>query len=308
MLKIIQNFIFFLLFFLFVGCASRPITWQERILKSQPTPLSLAYSEYGTQQSETLLFLHGFGENRQTWRFITPELSKKYHVVTVDFKGFGESPKLDDDAYSVYDQAEFIKAFIEKKNLNNVTVVGRSFGGGVALVLALIQEDNLMGDRIKNLILINSMSYQQRLPSMMETLNTPLIGYLGIHLLSSDKIAEEGYRFAFYNDSLIPKESVAYTSQCLTAPLAKYAYLQTVHQLIPDDIAMMEQRYREIDLPTLILWGREDVSIHVEMAYRLRRTLRNSRLKIFSKVGHMPQEERPDLVIKEIEKFMEERK
>jgi len=55
----------------------------------------------------------------------------------------------------------------------------------------------------------------------------------------------------------------------------------------------------------LILWGEEDVSIHVDMAKRLHKELPNSHLKIFEDTGHMPQEEKPKEVIEEIEKFME---
>ena len=306
MLKIILKLITLCFFLFFIGCSTKPITWKERILTNHQQKVTLAFDEYGDKNKPTLLFLHGFGENRKTWRFLVPKLSQKYHLLMVDFKGFGESPKLKDSDYSVYDQARFIKRFMEKKRLKNVTIVGRSFGGGVALILALMQNDKLLQTKIDRLILIDSMAYKQRLPSMMETLNTPVIGYLGIHFLESQDIAEEGYRYAFYNDELIPKKSVEYTSRYLSSPLAKYAYLETVHQLIPDDIETVEQRYREIETPTLILWGEKDVSIRVKIAYRLDRDLPNSRLKIYKKVGHMPQEEAPQKVIDSIEKFMGE--
>jgi len=304
MLKFILKLITLCFFSLFIGCSTKPITWEERILKSHQQNVTLAFDEYGDRKNPTMLFLHGFGENRKTWRFLIPKLSKKYHLLMVDFKGFGDSPKLKDSDYSVYDQARFVKELMERKRLRHVTLVGRSFGGGVALILALMQKDKLLKTKIDRLILIDSMAYKQRLPSMMETLNTPVIGYLGIHFLESQDIAEEGYRYAFYNDDLIPKKSVDYTSHYLSVPLAKYAYLETVHQLIPDDIEQVEQRYREIRTPTLILWGEKDLSIRVKIAYRLDRDLPNSQLKIFKKVGHMPQEEAPQKVIYSIEKFM----
>ena len=302
MLKFILKFI---PFFFLVGCASKPITWKNRVIKNESTAISLAFSEYGDKNNETLLFLHGFGENRKTWRFLIPSLSKNYHLIMIDLKGFGDSPKRDDEFYSVYDQAHFVKQFIEEKKLKDVTLVGRSFGGGVSLVLALMQQDKLMEAKIKNLILINSMAYKQKLPSMLEILNRPLIGFLGIHLISNDWMAKEGYRLAFYDDSLISEESLKYTSEYLSYPLAKYAYLKTVHQLIPDDIMTIQERYKEITLPTLILWGKEDLSIRVSMAYKLRDALINSRLKVFPLVGHMAQEEIPQKVSDEIHKFME---
>jgi len=289
-----------------IGCSQKtPITWKERILESKIEPLPLYYDEYGDKSNKTILFLHGFGENHHTWRFLVPKLATKYHLIMLDLKGFGDSPKLKDKAYSVYDQALLVNAFIKKEKLKDITLVGRSFGGGVALVMALMQEDKLTDKNIEKLVLINSMSYKQKLPSMMETLNQPIIGYLGIHLLDNERIANEGYKFAFYDDSLIPKESVEATAAYLTFPLAKYAYLETVHELIPDDLSIMEKRYTEITLPTLILWGEEDISISVNKAYRLNSELKNSYLKILPYVGHMPQEEKPNRVSEEILKFME---
>ena len=297
-------------FLIFVtGCATKtPVTWQERIVEPKVKIVPLVYEEYGEDNQETLLFLHGFGESRHTWRFLVPELSKKYHLIMLDLKGFGDSPKEDDSFYSVYDQAKIVQSFIKHKRLSKLTLVGRSFGGGVSLVLALMQKDRLIKPVIERLILINAMAYKQELPSMLKTLNQPVIGFLAIHIISNEWMAEEGYRYAFYNDDLIPKKSVYYSSEALSQPLAKYAYLESVEQLIPDDIRNMEKRYREIALASLILWGREDVSLRVRMAHRLHRDLRNSRLKIFPKVGHSPQEESPQEVVMEILEFMAEKR
>jgi pimeloyl-ACP methyl ester carboxylesterase len=90
----------------------------------------------------------------------------------------------------------------------------------------------------------------------------------------------------------------------LSMPQAKSAYLKTVNNIIPDDIAKMEKGYKKIGLPTLILWGKDDVSIPFRFGKRLHKELPHSYLKIFEKVGHMPQEEVPDKVLDVIEKFM----
>ncbi len=307
MLKTYSMLIFSLL--IFTACSiKKPVTWQERILKERSQKINLVYREYGDQKNRTLLFLHGFGESKETWRFVVPRLAQKYHLVLLDLKGFGESPKVEDDAYSVYDHAKIVADFMKEKRLKEVTVVGRSFGGGVALVLALMQHDGLMEQRIERLILINSMAYKQNLPSMLETLSQPIIGYLGIHFISNDWMAQEAYRYAFYNNDLIPKESTEYAARVLGMPLSKYVYLETVEQLIPDDVEQIQRRYRQIVIPTLILWGAEDVSIGVHNAYKLHRDLQKSRLVVLPKVGHMPNEEAPSQVVDAIMKFMEEQR
>jgi pimeloyl-ACP methyl ester carboxylesterase len=290
-----------------LGCSLKvPVRWNSRVLHRKVEKLSLVYSEYGSKKNPTLLFLHGFGENRYTWRFIVPYLELNYHLVMVDLKGFGASPKSRDDYYSVYDQAFVVDEFIKEQGLENITLVGRSFGGGVALVLALLQHDKLIDKKINKMILINSMAYKQNLPSMLRDLKTPILGYWGIYLLSNDYMAKEAYKYAFYNNKLIPKESVALASTYLSFPMAKYAYLKTVNQLIPDDIETIQKRYAEIKTPSLILWGKHDVAINVSKAYRLNREIKKSRLKVFLNAGHMPQEEIPKEVADEIIHFMEE--
>ncbi|HHH51157.1 MAG TPA: alpha/beta hydrolase, partial [Campylobacterales bacterium] len=186
----------------------------------------------------------------------------------------------------------------------NLTIAGRSFGGGVALVLALMQEKNMLQTKIDRLILMNTMSYKQPLPSMMRVLQKPIIGYLGIHLLSAETIAKEAYAYAFSNDKLIPKDSVEKSAKLIDMPNAKYAYKQTVDYIIPDDIAKIEKEYKDIKIPTLILWGKDDVSIPYIFGKRLHQDIPNSYFSLFKGVGHMPQEEAPQKVIYEIEKFI----
>ncbi len=296
--------ILILISIIFIGCSSKnPVTWDSRVSNSHIKPLNLAYDEYGKEHYKTILFIHGFGESRYTWRFIVKQLSKRYHIITIDLKGFGESPKTEDEDYSVYDQAKLVQEFIEEKGLKHLTVAGRSFGGGVALVLALMQERGLLKTKIDKLILINTMSYKQHLPSMMWLLQKPIIGYLGIHLLSADTIAKEAYNYAFSDDSLIPKDSVEQSAKMIDLPNAKYAYKQTVDYIIPDDIAKVEKEYRDIKIPTLIIWGRDDVSIPYRFGERLHKDIENSILIILDNVGHMPQEEAPEQVIEAIEEF-----
>jgi len=289
----------------FLGCSSKkPITWENRVLKSKIKPLNLAYKEYGLNHKKTLILIHGFGESKYTWRFIVKDLAKKYRVIAVDLKGFGESPKLKDGNYSVYDQAKVLEKFIEQKGLKKVTLIGRSFGGGVALVLALMQEYKLLKFKIDKLVLIDTMSYRQDLPSMMRYLQKPIIGYLGIRLLSAKTIAKEAYKYAFSNDSLIPEKSVKESAKLLDLPLAKYAYKETVDSIIPDDIDFIEKLYRKISIPTLIIWGKDDISIPYSFGKRLHKDIKNSKLVIIPNVGHMPQEEAPKILFHIIDKFL----
>src|SRR4029079_11873611 len=68
-----------------------------------------------------------------TWRHITAPLAHGHRVIALDLKGFGQSDKPFDDHYSAVDQAALVAAFIRKRGLGGITLIGHSFGGVVAL-------------------------------------------------------------------------------------------------------------------------------------------------------------------------------
>jgi len=130
---------------------------------------------------------------------------------------------------------------------------------------------------------------------------------LGIHLLSTDTIAKEAYKYAFSNDNLIPKDSVKKSAEFLDLPLAKYAYKETVDSIIPDDVLLIENLYKKISIPTLIIWGKDDISISYKFGERLHKDINNSKLVIVPNTGHMPQEEKPKRTLILIDRFLSKR-
>ncbi len=295
-------YLFFLLVLL-TGCSAvSPVTWDERIKKSVVNPIKLAYEEKGSGQ--VILLLHGFAESRFTWRYLASGLASEYRVISLDLKGFGESPKPKDGHYSIYDQAMAVQAFIEEHQLKNITVVGHSFGGGVALALTLMAEKKSSW-QIDRLILLGTAGYKQNLPSMLQDLNRPLIGRIGVYLMPAYYQAIKGYEFAFYDNKKIPAAGVAESAKNFSRPGARYVFLHTARQLIPDDINEISRQYTTIKQPALLIWGDKDRIIPRRYGYRLHKDLPNSRLEILPNVGHMTQEEAPEKVLSLIKDFMQ---
>lgn len=286
----------------FTGCtAVAPVTWKERIeRKPSQTLTPLHYAEQGN--GDTLLLLHGLGESSFTWRYLVDDLAKQYRVISLDMKGFGQSPKPRDGRYSIYDQAIAVKHFIEQQQLENVTLVGHSLGGGVALALTLMAEQESWD--VKRLILINAAAYKQNLPSMLRDLAKPVVGDIGIYMVSPTKQAKQAYQFAFYNNMKIPAEGVKEYARNLLRPRSRYVFLQSTKQLIPEDIECVSRQYTQIKQPTLIIWGYHDAVVHRRHAKRLHQNLSNSTLEIIRNAGHMPQEETPQQVLSLIQDWL----
>jgi pimeloyl-ACP methyl ester carboxylesterase len=121
-------------------------------------PVKLYTVERG--EGPPVLLIHGFGTNSFTWRHVAPDLARDHKVIAVDLKGFGRSDKPFDERYAASDQAELLAQLILDRDLHNLTIVGHSFGGGIALLLALEADTRLHG-RIAKLVLLDTIARLQ---------------------------------------------------------------------------------------------------------------------------------------------------
>ncbi len=96
------------------------------------------YLSWGDERTElpSVLLLHGITSSAQSWVRVGPELANRYRVYALDMRGHGESPKPSAGAYSLRHTADDAAAFMEVLNLERPVVIGHSWGGATALVLA----------------------------------------------------------------------------------------------------------------------------------------------------------------------------
>ena len=264
-------------------------------------PVKLYYSEEG--KGPPVLLIHGFGASTFTWRFVAPELAKSHRVIAVDLKGFGLSDKPFDGRYSVYDQAELLAQLIEDKDLRDLTLGGHSFGGGVALLLALEANQRLDG-RITRLVLLDSIAFPQNIPVFFRLLDVPLVSQIGVRMVPPSVQARVALQIAYFDDSKIDPEEIELYAAPLKTAAGKHAIIYSARQIVPEDIAELSERYKTIELPTLILWCDHDRIVPLEVGIKLRRTLPNSTLRLVEECGHMPQEEQPASTLALIKGFI----
>ncbi len=252
------------------------------------------------EEGDPVLFLHGFGASNYTWSKIYPLISGK-KLILLELKGYGKSEKPMDGKYSVHDQAELVCNFIADHDLKNLVLVGHSFGGGVALVVALKLQSQ--GQGLRGLILIDSAGYRQKFPFFMEVLRLPVIGGLA-SLLPSKLRVRTVLEDAYFDNKKITEETVRAYAEPLRLAGASHALRQTVFCLPPSDIDDLEKSYPTIRAPALLIWGREDKIIPLELGERLNQAIQGSKLIVFERCGHMPPEEWPDKTGEEINKFL----
>ena len=263
--------------------------------------LYLHYEEQG--QGRPIILLHGFGATTYTWKHVIPQLAERYKAISLDLKGFGLSPKPADDGYSAVDQADLVTKFIIENGLTDVTIIGHSFGGAVALVTALKLQAQ-WHQSLHSLILIDTIAYKQPLPFFMTLLRLPILGRLLMDMLSEEAQVAFILGVVYHDKTKITKETIAAYAQPLKEASAKSAMLKTARRIIPPHIDEIVSSYSLIHSPTLIIRGQHDQIVPLTVGVRLASQLRNAKLIPPLPAGHAPHEEVPSLVIPEILNFL----
>jgi pimeloyl-ACP methyl ester carboxylesterase len=153
--------------------------------------------------------------------------------------------------------------------------------------------------------LIDAGSYADLLPTYLKILSWPVIGALAAYLAPSKLAAWGVLRQSVYDKKKITKEQIASYAAPLSLPGARHALLQTGAQIIPPNFPQLAARYKDIKVPTLIIWGGQDNVISGEAGRRLKRDIPNSKLFVIDKCGHIPQEEKPEETIPLVLDFLQ---
>jgi pimeloyl-ACP methyl ester carboxylesterase len=276
---------------------------QENMKTFDYEGIQIRYREYG--EGEPVIFLHPFGGSIYTWRGVAPSISRKNKVILIDLKGFGFSDKPSDDRYSPKDQVEIIANFIKRKALRNVTLVGHSLGGGIALFTCLRFENQETYNPIKKLILIDAACYEQKLPDFISVLRMPFMKTI-IPFLPSYLTTKAVLKEMFFDDSKITDEMINTYAYFRDLPGAHYALVRTAVQIIPQDIDKIVPQYRSIRTPTLIIWGKEDEIVPLKYGEQLKKEIPGAKLIVIPLCGHDPPEEKPLETTSIILDFLEE--
>jgi pimeloyl-ACP methyl ester carboxylesterase len=163
-----------------------------------------------------------------------PDLARSHRVITVDLKGAGKSDKLLDEAYGILDQAALLKTFVTLKGFSNLTLVGHSMGGGVALALALDLNRTRPGT-LKRLVLISSVAYRQQLP-FLGFIKEPFLGSDGTFTLPPEILVYAGLYGSYYAPSKITFEAVRAYALPLHETAGQRALVKMAERIVPPNL------------------------------------------------------------------------
>jgi pimeloyl-ACP methyl ester carboxylesterase len=220
----------------------------------------------------------------------------------VDLRGFGSSPKPRTPHYNIEEHADDIYRIILRDNLKDLTLIGNSLGGAISLLVALRLCEQEPG-RLSKLVLIDAGAYKEYLPGYLKVMRS-FLGALVVYLAPSKLAAKFVLKASYYDKNKITKEQIKAYADPIGSMEGRYALLQTSRQCIPRNSDEIVAKLKKINVPTLILWGRQDAVIPLKVGELLDQDIPNSRLEVFEECGHIPQEERPEETIASISRFI----
>ena len=238
-----------------------------------------------------IVILHGWGSNSLRWQKVKELLEEKeMEVMVFDLPGFGNNPP-PGRPWGRTDYINWIFQKIKEKNWHKFSILGHSFGGGLAAKIAANPAIYKNYGQIEKLILcapaiIRRKSIKGYLFYWLAFLGKKIFSLPGIKKLSplAEKLI---YKLAGTRDY--------YLADGTMKEVMKKVWKE-------EDLIFSLDR---IEIPTLILWGEKDDILPVKDAYIIKDKIKNSEIKIINRAKHSPHREAPDELAKIIIDFLQ---
>ena len=241
-----------------------------------------------------VLLLHGIAGSSRTWRDVMPALAERFTVIAPDLMGHGSSGKPRGD-YSLGAFASGIRDLLEVLDVESATVVGQSFGGGVAMQLAYQHPE-----RCERLVLVDSGGLGREVSWMLRAMTLPGSEYVMPAIFPGfvRDLGDRLFRAASDRGLHLGKATEMWSAYASLAEADnRQAFARTLRSVIDpggQSVSAMDRLYLTEELPTLIIWGDADDIIPVSHAHAAHAAIPGSELLIINGAGHFPQIEAPD--------------
>lgn len=242
---------------------------------------------------ETIVLIHGLAGSSSTWKDVMPTLVETHDVIAPDLLGHGESAKPMGD-YSLGAHASGLRDLLAALEVPSATIVGHSFGGGVAMQLAYQHPE--LCDR---LVLVASGGLGRDVSWLLRLGTLPLSEY-AMPLVFSRRVADGGNQVGErlarlgWQSPTLREWWRSYSS--LANADNRRAFVRTIRTVIDtggQTVSALDRIDLAADVPTLIVWGERDQIIPVAHARVAHEAIPGSRLCVLPGVGHFPHKEVP---------------
>jgi pimeloyl-ACP methyl ester carboxylesterase len=154
------------------------------------------------------------------------------------------------------------------------------------------------------LVLIDAAAYKTRFPFFVSFLRAPLLGGLLLALTTSAFQARYTLKKLYFQKMCVTEKRVERYARFMSLPGHRRTMIETAKQIVPSAFREYIDRYRDLDMPALVLWGRHDPAISLSCGRKLSEELPRGTLSVIEDSGHNPQEERPERTAEAINRFL----
>ncbi len=252
----------------------------------------VAYRRAG--EGPVLLLLHGIAGSSRTWIPAMRLLQRDYTVIAPDFLGHGESAKPHGD-YSLGNHASNTRDFLDVLDIERATIVGQSFGGGVALQFAY-----QFPEICERLVLVDAGGLGREVNLMLRLVTLPGAEYVFpvVFPAFAGRYGRSVAQFLARRGIHNPAAGEIWSSyESLTDATNRRGFVRTMRAVIDpggQSVSAVTRLYLAAHMPTLIVWGDRDKIIPVEHAHQAHAVMPNSRLAVMEGIGHFPHAEDPE--------------
>ena len=255
-----------------------------------------------------LLLIHGVGDNSESWETVHAKLAQRFTVIAPDLLGHGESDKPHAD-YSLPAFANGMRDLLAVLGIDRVTVVGHSFGGGVAMQFAY-QYPQL----VERIVLVSAGGVAKDVSLALRLAAMPM-GAEALGVLRAPGVMPAIRRLGRAVQTVLGSTTVGRDAadvvdllEGFLDPAGLAAFAATLRSVVDargQYVTMLDRSYLVKSVPVQIIWGEDDLIIPVEHAHTAHAAMPGSRMEIFEDSGHMPFHDHPDRFVEVIERFVD---
>lgn len=286
------------------GASSPTVPWRSQFPGEQFVKVDGVDIRYEkTGRGPPVVLVHGISDSMEAFGFLAPRLEARYTVYRLDVKGAGHSARPWPSDYSVRGMGTFLTRFLDAVGVQRAAFVGSSWGGIFVLRVAILHPD-----RVAALVPIGTMAYREPVTfsGSWWLARWPVLRWLAPTLVTRGRVQPlfEQYMFSPGYAYARPRFDEYYRN--LERDNGKRVFVAFFNGWTGAEFEDTERRYRQLFVPTLILWGEKDAFFPPEQAERLHRDIRGSRLRIVPNGSHSIVEENADSVAGELLRFLDE--
>jgi pimeloyl-ACP methyl ester carboxylesterase len=267
-----------------------------------PAGQSIHYRDQGCRTCPAMVLLHGANASLHTWEPLVEQLGADYRMVTLDLPGHGLTGSTPDGDYSADGMINAVDVVAAELNLDRFILGGNSMGGGISWRYALARPE-----RVEALLLLNAGGMPPRRGEAAPTSNIGfrIMRYSAGRWLAGQitprALVKSSLEQSVSNKRVVTAEAVDRYWELLRFPGNRQATAKRA--ALPRQPEMAE-RFGDIKVPTLVLFGKEDRIINPSAAKSFQERKPDVTVVLLDGIGHLPMEEAPDVTARAIRDFL----